>query len=295
MRRAVLLVSLLLAACAPPASSRLMGYGEAQYTYVSPQDPGRLAALDVKEGDAVAAGAPLFHLDPARQGLVAAGAEAASGAANARVARAGALAQAERAAEANAALARATFARSKALYEKGFVSSARLDIDAAALRVAEASVAQARADRAAAVRETGSPAAEARLARTRLSDMTVTAPAAGRVERIYRRPGEVVAAGTPVLALIAEGDMKIRFFAPERALSNLKPGGAVSISCDGCPSGMSARITYVAREPQFTPPVIYSLQERRKLLFLVEARPDQPQAIRPGLPVDVTLRPGRQP
>ena len=68
------------------------------------------------------------------------------------------------------------------------------------------------------------------------------------------------------------------------------PGAAVSISCDGCRDGLTARITWVASTPEFTPPVIYSLEERAKLVFLVEAAPSDPAAIRPGLPVDVTLK-----
>ena len=46
---------------------------------------------------------------------------------------------------------------------------------------------------------------------------------------------------------------------------------------------------YIAREPQFTPPVIYSLDERDKLVFLIEARPLDPENLRPGLPVTVKL------
>ena len=54
---------------------------------------------------------------------------------------------------------------------------------------------------------------------------------------------------------------------------------------------IDARITFIASEPQFTPPVIYSLKEREKLVFLVEARPVKKLAkpLRPGQPVDVAL------
>jgi HlyD family secretion protein len=50
-------------------------------------------------------------------------------------------------------------------------------------------------------------------------------------------------------------------------------------------------VSFVAREPQFTPPVIYSLEERAKLVFLIEARLDAPGPIRPGMPVDVRPAP----
>jgi HlyD family secretion protein len=50
-------------------------------------------------------------------------------------------------------------------------------------------------------------------------------------------------------------------------------------------------VSFIASEPQFTPPVIYSVEEREKLVFLVEAIPDAPDAIRPGLPVDIRVLP----
>lgn len=283
------LVAMALAGCAKAPDNTMQGYGEAQYVYVAAEDPGRISQLLVKEGDVVAGGAPLFRLDPGRQSIVAEGAQAAASAAAARTAQSGALVEAVRAAEANAALAGATYARSRALHDKGFVAQARLDIDAAALRVADAAVAEARANRDAAFRENGAPQADARLARRRVHDLDVTAPANGRVERVYHRAGEVVGAGAPVLALLPSGAMKVRFFAPERLLSSLRSGGRVAIHCDGCPPGLSGRITFIATEPQFTPPVIYSLDQREKLVFLVEAIPDDAAPIRPGLPVDITL------
>jgi HlyD family secretion protein len=61
------------------------------------------------------------------------------------------------------------------------------------------------------------------------------------------------------------------------------------VSCDGCGEPLAARVSFVAREPQFTPPVIYSLEQREKLVFLVEARLEAPGPIRPGMPVDVRI------
>ncbi|KAF0170668.1 MAG: hypothetical protein FD160_3814, partial [Caulobacteraceae bacterium] len=158
-------------------------------------------------------------------------------------------------------------------------------------RAANAAVAQTRAERDASARRTGAASADTRLARTRVSDATLRAPAAGRIERIYHRPGEIVGAGAPVLALLPQDSMKVRFFAPEARLNDFKPGTRVAIGCDGCAKDLTGRVSFVASEPQFTPPVIYSLDEREKLVFLVEAIPDAPDAIRPGLPVDVRLLP----
>lgn len=281
-------IAFALFACARPASDTLAGYGEAQYVYLAAMDGGRIAKLNVREGDVVAEGAVLAELDAARVNAAAQGA----GAIEAAQGRSGrALDEAVRRAQADADLARANLARSQALYQKGFIARARLDIDNAASRAAAAAVAQTRAERDAGARRTGAASADTRLARTRVSDAVLRAPAAGRVERIFHRPGEIVGAGAPVLALLPPENMKVRFFAPESMLVRLKPGTHVSIGCDGCAANLTGRVSFVASEPQFTPPVIYSLDERDKLVFLVEAIPDAPDAIRPGLPVDVRILP----
>jgi HlyD family secretion protein len=66
----------------------------------------------------------------------------------------------------------------------------------------------------------------------------------------------------------------------------------VEARCDGCGAAIPARISYVSPRPEFTPPVIYSNEMRAKLVFLIEGRPEPKDAMRlkPGQPVDVTLR-----
>ena len=116
-------------------------------------------------------------------------------------------------------------------------------------------------------------------------------PPSPTLEPIYLPPGQILNPCAPVLPLLPPHPINIRFFVPEPSLAAFAVGRQVALSCDGCPDGLTATITYVAAEPQFTPPVIYSLEERAKLVFLAEARPDRPEAIRPGLPVDVEARP----
>jgi HlyD family secretion protein len=65
----------------------------------------------------------------------------------------------------------------------------------------------------------------------------------------------------------------------------------VRITCDGCPPNLTARISFVASQAEFTPPVIYSRDERAKLVFRVEALPDQPEALRVGQPIAVFVVP----
>jgi HlyD family secretion protein len=286
----LLLSVLALAACSEEHSAALQGYGEADYVYVAAQDGGIINDLLVREGDHVAAGQTLVRIDPGRLQYVYEAARAAADSARSRVADDGALAELVRQARANADLAARNLKRTEALVANGTTPRSRLDEDRAALAAAQAVLAGAIAERDTALRNLGSAEAEEGLAKRKLDDLAIAAPAAGSVERVYHRAGEVVAAGAPLLALLPPASMKIRFFVPEGQLSSVKPGGAVAVACDGCPADLAGTISFIASEAQFTPPVIYSLQERAKLVFLVEARLDKPGAVRPGLPVDVSLK-----
>lgn len=271
-RIVVLMFALALSACGERATGAMQGYGEADYVYLSSQDAGIIGQLLVREGDRVEAGAQIFRLDTQRLGYGAQSAEAQRAAAAAAV----------RTAQADATLAQRNYERGEQLARQGFYPRARLDADLAARDAANARLAQAR-------REASAVGAEAGLAETRVNDLAGTAPVAGTIEQIYHRPGEVVAAGAPIVALLPPQNMKVRFFAPEDMLAQLPVGARVLVSCDGCDAPVAARVSFVAREPQFTPPVIYSLDQREKLVFLVEARLEAPGPIRPGMPVDVRL------
>ncbi|MFN3658605.1 MAG: HlyD family secretion protein [Pseudolabrys sp.] len=126
-------------------------------------------------------------------------------------------------------------------------------------------------------------------AQTRLARRRAASPADGVIQQIYYRPGETVPPGRPVVSLLPPGNLKIRFFAPETVLPQIAFGETVGVTCDGCASGLTAKVTFIARSAEYTPPVIYSLEERSKLVFLIEARPEQPDRFRVGQPVSVTL------
>jgi HlyD family secretion protein len=134
---------------------------------------------------------------------------------------------------------------------------------------------------------------EARLnsSQTRLARRKVFSPATGTIQQVYYRPGEMVAASRPVVSLLPPGNIKIRFFVPEAELPKFSYGETVRISCDGCADDIKARVSFLAKSAEFTPPVIYSLEERAKLVFLIEARTDTPEKLRVGQPVSVSTAP----
>lgn len=132
--------------------------------------------------------------------------------------------------------------------------------------------------------------ADARLVslQTRLNRRSISSPAEGTIHRVYFRPGEVVAAGRPVVSLLSPGNVKLRFFVPQAMLPQVKVGDRVRVRCDGCDSDIAA-ISFISDAAEYTPPMVYTLEERAKLVFLVEARPDRPDKLRVGQPVRVAL------
>ena len=83
--------------------------------------------------------------------------------------------------------------------------------------------------------------------------------------------------------------MKLSLFVPQRSFSSVEVGKVLKVRCDGCPDGLEARISYVSPDPEFTPPVIYSLETRQKLVYLVEAKVENDGRLQPGQIVDVRL------
>jgi HlyD family secretion protein len=139
--------------------------------------------------------------------------------------------------------------------------------------------------------------AQARLisSQTRLDRRRVASPVSGSVEQIYFRVGEMVPSGKPVVALLPPDNLKVRFFVDEPTLPHIKLGDEVKVTCDGCAADLTATISFIARSSEFTPPVIYSTEERAKLVFMVEARPQHPDRLRVGQPVSVTVAPAGAP
>jgi HlyD family secretion protein len=134
--------------------------------------------------------------------------------------------------------------------------------------------------------------AEARLnsTRTRLERRKVASPVQGSVQEVYFRTGEMVQAGRPIVSLLPPNNTKVRFFVPQATLPSLKIDDRINVTCDGCKTGLLARVSFISAQAEFTPPVIYSREERVRLVFRIEARPEQPENLRVGQPVSVTLK-----
>ena len=169
---------------------------------------------------------------------------------------------------------------------------ARAEIAAARTQIASA---QANAEQAEAEARAAAATAErtrsdlARLESVRRTDPA--APADARVDKVFYQQGEWVNANQPVLSLLPDSAIKLRFYVPQGEIARYRPGTAVSFSCDGCPAGLKAKVSYVSPRPEFTPPVIFSRETRDRLVFLVEAKPERPARLAPGQPIDVVPLP----
>lgn len=306
------LIAIVIPGFGQPAVPQWSGYVEADYIYVGTVTPGTIARMEISEGGMVEVGDILFALVSDQQ-------EAALAAAEARVAAADATlrnlttgsrkeeidvirASLEKA-SADLSLAQGTLERSRKLFDQGLIPEARFDQDKAALAAAQAQVAQLEAQLKVAelpARDAQQVAAEANLtvaqadaarARADLMDRTIAAPVAGKIERLYFAAGEQVGAGTPVLALLPANALKVRFYVPEAERAGFSIGDGFEVSCDGCDDGITARLSYLSADPQFTPPVIYSRDERNRLTFLAEAVIEDGAALPPGQPVTVARLP----
>jgi HlyD family secretion protein len=304
-----------VAGCNDSKDVVFQGWIEADLIFVAPDENGRIETLAVREGDQVEAGMPLFGLDANLQEADVHTADAQVAEARARLARVQAAQQRteeiavlqaqEKRAEAALALTTAELERVQTLFNRGGIASqAQLDVakanagrDQAALDEVRRQIAVARLaardEDIAAARQSLAAAEGRRIAAdTKLSRRHLVAPVTGSVQQLYFRPGELVMAGRPVVALLPPGNLKVRFFVSESMLPKLKFGDTINVTCDGCQPGITAKISFISRASEFTPPVIYSLEERNKLVFMIEARTEHPELLRVGQPVSVTPAPG---
>lgn len=311
--RIMIAAAFLLAACDRPESAGLLGYVEADYIYAAPISGGRIAEIAVKRGDAVVSGAPLFTLDATdetakRDQAAAALAQAQADLADLRTGERPeelAIIQAQLdAAKASMTLSRPRVERRRKMVKDKIVGEEQVDEAESALLIDRGHIAEytarlaaaqlpARADRIAAA-EHAVTAAQGALASAQwaLDQRKVLAPADGRIEDVFFRIGEEVNAGAPVLQLLPPANLKLRLYVPEPALGQYKLGQKLTVACDGCAENQTATISFIATAAEFTPPVIYSRESRAKLVYLIEAHPnDTAQPWHPGQPVEASLAP----
>jgi HlyD family secretion protein len=256
------LAAIFIAGCSSDSPNVFQGYIEGEYVYVASPLGGTLQELDVARGNEATAGQRLFELERRSE------ADAARQASNDLVL-----------AKANLALSEATFARREQLRnDQGVISAEELD-------------------RAQAQRDTDHAQVAAKTAALAKADWSFDqkeqfATTNAFVQDTLYRVGEWVAAGKPVVQLLPPTNLKVRFFVPETVLPKIKPGQTVNVTFDGGQHAFPATVNYISATAEFTPPVIYSQENRAKLVYMIEAKfsPADASDLRPGQPVDVELK-----
>jgi HlyD family secretion protein len=297
--------------CSRTHETRWQGYLEGEFVYVAAPVAGRLEHLAVQKGARVEKGAALFTLEQQSELAAQRQAQDQLRAAQARVedlkkgSRPSELAALEARVEqarAAAELANLEFQRLESLHKTSVISEN--DFDRARLNYAQAVRAQdeltaqlatarlgGRSDAiTAAEAEVSAAAAAKQRADWVVDQKTQTAPIEALVYDTLYRPGEFVATGSPVVSLLPPASLKVRFFLPEAEFAKLKAGDVVRVNLSGRANPLSARVSYLSPQPEYTPPVLYNRENRAKLVFMVEALFDASDArdLHPGQPVDVT-------
>lgn len=262
--------------------------------------PGRVASIEVEEGQFVQQGQVIARMDT--QGLQAQLAQAQAQMRQAQNSQLTASAQVrlresekttaeaivrQRQSEVSAAQKR--YARSATLVKRNAMAQQQLDDDLARLQSAQAALAAAQSQVISA--EAGIAASQSQVIEAQsaveatqasverlqidIEDSQLKAPRGGRVQYRVTEPGEVIGAGGKVLNLVDLSDVYMTFFLPERQAGRVALGDEVRLVIDAIPQYViPSKVSYVASVAQFTPKTVETANEREKLMFRVKARLD---------------------
>lgn len=302
------LLSALFTVCAPPPPFAT-GYVEGEYVLIAPITTAQIENLVVARGDRVRVGQTLAEMERREAEIMVVEVEAALAGASSRLQDLREGRRPEEIAVIEAALAsaraladeaRRAEVRQTSLTSRGVATEQQRDDAATAAATAQAKVAELEANLAVArlparafeilTAEAALQGARADLEHVRWAlKRTLTAPADGVIADVIRNPGEIAGPSMPVLSMLPDGAVKLRLYVPEASVARIALGSRLQVNCDACPDGLTATVTYVSDAAEFTPPVIYSLQNRQKLVYLIEASPGADSALKPGQIVDVDL------
>ena len=302
----------VMAACSKKPADNYQGYVEGKLVYVASPQGGRLNRLAVSRGETIATSHPLFELDDQPESAAERQAEQTLRSSQARVAdlQTGKRPQEMDVTRAQLIQARAENKKSTEIlksYERQFAvggipltdlinARAAVETSAGAVQQLESELAvaalpardeQIRAQE----RQVAADREALRQAAWKRQQKQITSPRDGLVFDTLYREGEWVAAGNPVVELLPPENLEVRFFVPETLVGKLKVGQNLSVHCDGCTTDIPASITFISPQAEFTPPVIYSNENRSKLVFMVIAKPavDRAAGLHPGQPIEVAL------
>jgi HlyD family secretion protein len=300
--------------CSRPAPDLVQGYIEGEFVYVSSPYAGTLKTLHVRQGAQVKTGDILFTLenvseksakDEAEWRLKQARENLKDAQKGKRSSEIEAVEAQLRQAQAALSLSEKELGRQESLFLSGLIAAQDIDRALAAHDQNRQRVTQLEADlktarlglrsNQIAAAKANVQALEAALSRAEwdLSQKQQTAPQSGLVFHTIYREGEFVASGRPVVTLLPPQNIKVRAFVPQSRISAIHTGDRVRVFVDGMAEPFIGTLSFISPQAEFTPPVIYSKENRAKLVFMIEMVFDPEAAVKlhPGQPVDVQFGP----
>ncbi len=300
------------AASDPHAAFSVWGNVDVHQVELAFRVSGRIAALQVDEGDRVEPGAVLARLDrvPFETDVAAATADVAMAKAQfdkaTRGYRVEEIAQAQATVhqrEADLTNAHVTLDRLKGLFPQGAVTHQQMDDAEARVRESDAQLAGARQQLSMLTRgsrvedieaqQANLAAAQARLDRTKtaLDDATLVTPSRGIVSVRAREAGAIVQAGQTVYTVALDDPAWIRAYVPQPRLGRIKPGMVVKIAIDSMPGKeYDGTVGFISPEAEFTPKSVQTEQVRDDLVYRIRVvAKDVDNVFRQGMPVTVRV------
>lgn len=310
----LLTFAMIISACQPSqqkdAAGDFTGYVEANYYYISAPTAGWITALLVKEGEALTIDATVAQLDRDYQELSLEQAKLKQNIASAEYDNITKGARPEELSAQQKLLEQKQIAEHYAINESKRIETLHANNLASA---AEAEKAKAVRDELTAAvaslkesikvmtlgarpdilesKQTALQAAHVDVGKAywALTQRTIPAKQAGVVEQVFMREGEYVQAGQPIVSVFIPESKKVRFYVEQSRLSELRVGQLVDVFVDGQSKVFTAKIRFIAKQPEFTPPVLYNKGSRDSLVFMVEANFTADTTINVGQPVDIQL------
>lgn len=245
---------------------------EATQVDITTKLAGRLAEVNVKEGNDVKAGQVLAQMDVRE--LEAELRQAQAQVIQAQKQRTAAVAViAQRKSEVT--LAEKNLARSRELYENRNIPIEQLQRSETAVQTAQAARSAAQAELALAAAAIDAARARVESVRTRIDDGALKTPIAGRVLYRLAEPGEVLPSGGKVLTILDLTDASMTIFLPTLQAGRLRIGDEARIVLDAISEyTIPATVSFVSPEAQFTPKEVETRTEREKLMFRVKVQID---------------------
>jgi HlyD family secretion protein len=264
------------------------GFIEATEVTVSAQVTGTVERRYFDEGDQVSSGATLALIDTTTYALQLAEAQAQLHAAETR--EGSARLQVEKA-ELDSSLAGKEYERIDNLVAKGSASQQQYDRAETIYRQAAVATGVARAGLRAASADIARIRAGIDVMRKHLEDCRPSCPLAGTVVTTYVEPGELVAAGRPILKVADLDTVWVKIYLPPRDLTRINLRGRALVDPeDGRPRPLDGWVSWIASEAEFTPKNVQTKEARADLVYAVKVTvPNPGEQLKIGMPVAVEL------